>query len=133
MKRISGLIFLLAIQTGHGGEPYHFKTLEANPIPKDEVFKMLREGALRTCQDAVTVFNTQPDLCRKIVLARDPVCVKKLSRKAPKIFSQRPIAREIAKDYFDCVGPGYFCNGIEVKGEEQFNNHCLDLNQPPMG
>lgn len=41
--------------------------------------------------------------------------------------------KRIARLYLDCAFPGVFCNGVEVKDEEQFNNHCLDLTQPPMG
>lgn len=130
MKRLSAFAFLLVIQSVQGGEPYSFKTLEANPIPKTEAFRLLKEVALRDCPDSLKTHNVQPELCRKLIIERDPVCVKKLSHKAPLIFSKRPIAREIAKDYFECVGPGYFCYGVEVKSEEQIKNHCLKKESP---
>jgi hypothetical protein len=47
--------------------------------------------------------------------------------------ADKKTSKRLARLYFDCAFPGVFCNGVEVKNEEQFNNHCLDRNQPPMG
>lgn len=133
MKRISALAFLLAIQTVHGGEPYSLKTVDKNPIPRKEFFLLWKNVALEMCEREYHYTTLSTSDCIKFVMERSDSCVKKFERQTPAIVADKTTSKRIARLYLDCAIPGVFCNGVEVKGEEQFNNHCLDLTQPPMG
>ena len=133
MKRLSALAFLLAIQAVQGGEPYSLKTVEKNPIPRKEFFLLWKGVALGMCEQAYHYTNLPTPDCIKLVIERSGSCMKKFERQTPAIITDKKTSKRIARLYLDCAVPGVFCNGVEVKDEEQFNNHCLDLTQPPMG
>ena len=130
MKRLSGLIFLLACQSHFIQDASAF-----NPRDKGEEFEIFLKAALSTCDNALIDPGIQPEQCRKIIIKRNPDCVKKLWHKSPTIFTKDSESSAIGRDYFDCVRPGYFCDGVEIRpgNNEQWRNHCLDPNQPPMG
>ena len=110
-----------------------FKAIESNPIPRDEYFVLLRKTVLNSCYKARNYHNLSDDECIKIVNERIGVCDKKFYRLTPAIVSKKSIHLKIAYSYDDCVMPGVFCYGIEVKTMEQFYRHCQDPNAVPSG
>ena len=124
MKKLAVLAFLLAVQSA-----------SAFPTPKEREFQIFLEAALSTCDNALIEPGIQPEQCRKIILKRAPACVNKFWRKAPAIFVKQSESTHFGRAYFDCVRPGYFCDGVEIRpgNNDQWRNHCLNANQPPMG
>lgn len=142
MQRLSGLIFLLAIQPIHGGEPYSLKTIESNPIPRKEFFMLLQRKAPGLCKNhPVYSFDFAnhsykrftKDECVELMKRRLTSCAKRFEPKVPAIVSKQETFRKMGRQYFDCVLPGVFCDGIEVKTEAQFKAHCSELERTPMG
>lgn len=133
MKRLYGLIFLLAIQTVHCGEPYSLKTVDKNPIPRKEFFLLWKGVAVGMCEQAYHYTNLSTSECIKFVMERSGDCEKRFERQTPAMVADKKTSKRIAHLYLDCAIPGAFCNGVEMKDEEQIRNHCLDLAQPPMG
>ena len=133
MKRIAALAFLLAIQTGQGGEPYSLKTIESNPIPRKEFFLLWKNVALEMCEREYHYTNLSTPDCKKLMLERSGSCIKKIEHQTPAMIADKKTTRRLARLYLYCAFPGVFCNGVEVKDEEQSRNHCFDPNQPPMG
>ena len=129
MKRLSALAFLLAVQSGFIQDASAFKS------PKEKEFKIFLEAALDVCKKAVNSINIQPEQCRKIVRERDPGCVNKFWHRAPAIFTRQSETDALGLVYFQCVLPGYFCNGIELRPDnlEQWQNNCLELAKPHIG
>ena len=133
MKRLSAFAFLLVIQSVQGGEPYSLKTVDKNPIPKKEFFMLWKGVALDMCEREYHYTTLSTSDCIKLMVERSGSCIKKIERQTPAMIADKTTSKRIARLYFNCAFPGVFCNGVEVKDAEQFNNHCLDPNQPPMG
>jgi hypothetical protein len=133
MKRISGLVFLLTIQTVQSGEPYSLKTIEQNPIPKKKFFLLWDDVAREMCEREYHYTTLSAPDCKKLMVERSGSCIKKIERQTPAMVADKTTSKRLARLYLYCAFPGVFCNGVEVKNEEQSRNHCLDPNQPPMG
>lgn len=104
--------------------PYSIKTVEVNPIPKEEHFLLWREVALMQCTEAQTRYNLTKDECLIIVSQRAEACASKLRSSVPPIINTRVAARDIGRKYLDCAIPYFFCKGVEVKTEEEVRAKC---------
>jgi hypothetical protein len=103
---------------------YSLKTVESNPIPKDEHFRLWRDVALKQCSDAKTRYNLTTEQCVVVVGQRADACASKLSSSVPSVIKTTAAARDIGRNYLHCATPYYFCNGVEVKTEEEVRAKC---------
>jgi hypothetical protein len=125
--------FLLAIVYGFTAlisgqamaEPvYSLKTVEANPIPKDKHFLLWKEVALEMCSDSVRRFNLARAECLNITSKRADSCALQLAKQSPALITTTSLSKSIARPYLDCATPYYFCNGVEVKTEQEVRAKC---------
>jgi hypothetical protein len=133
MKRLSGLIFLLTVQTVHGGEPYSLKTVDKNPVPKKEFFLLWKNVALEMCEREYHYTNLPTSDCIKLMVERSGSCIKKIERQTPAIIADKTTSKRLARLYLYCAFPGVFCNGVEVKDEEQDRIFCVENYDKPTG
>ena len=103
---------------------YSLKAVEANPIPKAEHFQLWREVALKACSESKTRFNLAESECVTVIAKRAESCASQLSSQSPALISTTAVARDVGRKYMHCATPFYFCNGVEVKTEEEVRAKC---------
>lgn len=103
---------------------YSLKAVEANPIPKTEHFLLWKEVALKACSESKTRFNLAESECMSVIAKRADSCASQLSNQSPALISTTAIARDVGRKYLHCATPFYFCNGAEVKTEEEVRAKC---------
>ena len=103
---------------------YSLKTVEAKPIPKREFFDLWTIVALKMCGEAKKNHNIVPEQCRTIVEERQSSCETALTSKTPTLIGNLTVSRQIGREYLNCVTPGYFCRGVEVKTETEARERC---------
>lgn len=103
---------------------YSLKTVEENPIPRDEHFLLWREVALKSCADSRKRFNLSEPECLDVISKRADSCAAKLAPSTPDTIYRNVIARDIGRKYLQCATPHYFCNGFEAKTEAEVIAHC---------
>jgi hypothetical protein len=118
-------------QTPGHPNTYSLKTVEKNPIPRDEHFLLWREVALKACDNARSRFNLAEPECRQIVGARAANCAVQLAGSTPARITSTDVARSVGRQYLNCATPYYFCNGVEVKSEEEALVRCKKLQPAP--
>ena len=104
--------------------PYSLRAVEANPIPKTEHFQLWKEVALKACSESKTRFNLAESECLTVIGQRAEMCASKLSSESPALISTTAVARDVGRKYMHCATPFYFCNGVEVKTEEEVRARC---------
>jgi hypothetical protein len=103
---------------------YSLKAVEANPIPKAEHFQLWKEVALQACSDSKKRFNLAESECLAVIAKRAESCASQLSNLSPALITTTAAARDIGRKYMHCATPFYFCNGVEVKTEEEVRSKC---------
>jgi hypothetical protein len=103
---------------------YSLKAVEANPIPRIEHFRLWKEVALKSCSESKTRFNLAESECISVISERADACVSKLSGQSPAVISTAAVARDVGRKYLHCATPFYFCNGVEVKTEQEARAKC---------
>ena len=103
---------------------YSLKAVEANPIPKAEHFQLWKEVALKACSESKTRFNLAESECVTVIAKRAESCASQLSSQSPALISTTAVARDVGRKYMHCATPFYFCNGVEVKTEEEVRAEC---------
>lgn len=103
---------------------YSLKAVEANPIPKAEHFQLWKEVALKACSESKKRFNLAESECLTVIATRAESCASQLSNQSPALISTTAVARDIGRKYMHCATPFYFCNGVEVKTEEEARAKC---------
>ena len=132
MKPIALIIFLTAgvclLSFAHkdvqAEASYSLKTVEANPIPKTEHFLLWKEVALKACSESKTRFNLAESECQLVIGKRANSCASQLSGESPELISTTTVAKDIGRKYLQCAMPFYFCNGVEVKTEQEARAKC---------
>lgn len=130
MQRILILLALaaggyFAYQQWFARPDYSIPTIEDNPIPKREFYALWRETAFGLCdrtEPGPTALS--PAKCRDYVSASHDQCVTRTGAQAPERIASKAESRRLARPYLDCVTPGRFCNGVEVRTPEQALRHC---------
>ena len=105
---------------------YSIATIERRPIPKAEFFALWRETALSFCPQAQKTFGLSPAACEDYVRDKHARCVAEAGASAPALLSGKAESRRYARPYLDCVLPGYFCKGVEVRDFLEAARHCRD-------
>ncbi len=117
--------FLPFVSTDIQARPsYSLKDVEANPIPKAEHFLLWRDVALKACTESKTRFNLSESECIAVISKRADACVLQLSNQSPVLISTTAVARDVGRKYMHCATPFYFCNGVEVKTEDEARAKC---------
>ena len=103
---------------------YSLKAVEANPIPKAEHFLLWKEVALKACSESKTRFNLAESECLIVIAKRADSCASQLSNQSPALITTNAVSRDVGRKYLHCATPFYFCNGVEVKSEEEVRGKC---------
>jgi hypothetical protein len=104
--------------------PYSLKTVDTNPIPKDEHFLLWEVVAFNQCKASAERHNLTSDACMRHVSARANACAAKFAPGAPAMIASRAASKDLGRKYLDCMTPYYYCNGVEVKTEEEIKAKC---------
>ena len=104
--------------------PYSLKTVEAQPIPRAEIFPLWREVALQQCADARKRFNLSRDECLQEIANRADACTVAQAPSTPAIVSSTAASKDVGRKYLQCAVPFYFCKGVEVKTEKEVREQC---------
>jgi hypothetical protein len=110
---------------------YSLKTVEENPIPRDEHFLLWREVALKSCADSRKRFNLSEAECVDVISKRADSCAAKLAPSTPNTIYRNVIAREVGRRYLQCATPYYFCNDFEAKTVPEVIAHCAASKPSP--
>ncbi|UOF15051.1 hypothetical protein IEQ11_25660 [Lysobacter capsici] len=104
---------------------YSIPTIEQNPIPKHEFYLLWRETALTLCDGNEPGPTTlTPPKCREYVTNKHERCVTQVGAQTPPTISSKAESKRLARPYLDCVIPGHFCNGVEVRTPDEALRHC---------
>jgi len=103
---------------------YSLADVEQKPIPKNVFYKLWNDSALKACADAKSNHNLTPEECREKVKAKFAGCEASIMPSTPDPIDNNAQARRLAKTYLACVTPYFYCNGIEVKTEDEARQHC---------
>ena len=123
LAAIAGLL-AYAPEGAEAQATYSLKAVEANPIPKAEHFLLWKEVALKACSESKTRFNLAESECLTVIAKRADSCASQLSNQSPALISTTAVARDVGRKYMHCATPFYFCNGVEVKTEEEVRAKC---------
>jgi hypothetical protein len=123
---LSVTVSLLLPATGNveAQATYSLKAVEANPIPKAEHFLLWKEVALKACSESKKRFNLAESECLTVIAKRADSCASQLSNQSPELITTTALARDVGRKYMHCATPFYFCNGVEVKTEEEVRAKC---------
>jgi hypothetical protein len=105
-------------------EGYSLATVAERPIPKAAFFALWTQQARKACPDARGKYNLSPAECEDKITQKSAECTSELSPSAPAEVGSPDVARRLGKQYLECVTPYYFCNGVEVKNEEEARQRC---------
>ncbi|MGN7919938.1 hypothetical protein [Lysobacter sp. ESA13C] len=105
---------------------YRIAEIEQRPIPKREFFELWRETALGFCPQARENYGLSPAACEDYMRDKHARCVAEAGAAAPAVLSSKAESRRHARPYLDCVVPGYFCKGVEVRELTEAARHCRD-------
>lgn len=104
---------------------YSIPTIEQNPIPKHEFYRLWRETALSLCDSNEPGLTTlTPPKCREYVMNKHERCVAQVGAQVPETMSSKAESKRWARPYLECVVPGQFCNGVEVRTPGEALQHC---------
>ncbi|QWF17195.1 hypothetical protein [Lysobacter capsici] len=104
---------------------YSIPTIEHNPIPKREFYLLWRETALNLCDGNEPGPTTlTPPKCREYVISKHERCVAQAGAQAPETISSKAESKRLARPYLECVVPGHFCNGVEVRTPDEALRRC---------
>lgn len=103
---------------------YSLATVAENPIPKEAFFALWTQQALKACPDARNKYNLSPAECETKISEKAVACTSDLSPNAPAEIGTVEVSRRLGKQYLECVTPYFFCNGVEVKSEEEARQRC---------
>lgn len=104
--------------------PYSLKTVEARPIPRDDILQLWKEVALQQCADSRKRFNLSNEECLREVTRRADACTASQAPSTPALVSSTAVSKDVGRKYLHCAVPYYFCNGVEVKTEKEVLAQC---------
>jgi hypothetical protein len=119
-----GYTKFLAPISGPDASQFDLAKIEQQPIPKEVLFQLWKEVALQRCADASKNHNLTPNQCREKVSERHPNCARSAADSAPKIVREITLSKQLGRQYLECATPYYFCNGVEVRTEEEARRYC---------
>ena len=103
---------------------FSLEAVQEKPIPKNVVFKLWEQRALEACSGAKEKHNLTPELCREKVQELHSECERTASTDAPELVEDRATSKRLGHNYLECVTPHFFCNGTEVRTEEEAKKFC---------
>lgn len=103
---------------------YSLAKVAENPIPQGDFFALWREVADRQCDDAKDKHNITPLACRQSIDKKHAACERAAGLDAPKVIGDPVLSKSLARKYLQCVTPYYFCNGVEVRTEDEVRQRC---------
>ncbi|CAN7608528.1 MULTISPECIES: hypothetical protein [unclassified Acidovorax] len=124
--RSSGVALVLAglVAGAIAQAPYSLKTVEARPIPRDDILQLWREVALQQCADARKRFNLSNEECLREIARRADACTVSQAPSTPALVASTAVSKDIGRKYLQCAVPYYFCRGVEVKTEKEALAQC---------
>jgi hypothetical protein len=124
---VASLIFLQSVALAAPAKvpaPYSLRTVDTNPIPKDEHFLLWEVVAFDQCKASAERHNLTTDACMRHVSARANACAAKFAAGAPAMIASRAASKDLGRKYLDCMTPYFYCNGVEVKTEAEIKAKC---------
>lgn len=106
--------------------PARIAGIDRTPIPKAEFYGIWREVALGGCADALERHNLAPDACQGYIRDKHDYCVAATGASAPERIASKAESRRLARPYLDCVTPGVYCRGVEVRDMAEASQHCRE-------
>jgi hypothetical protein len=110
--------------SGAGTGSYSLATVAENPIPRDTFFALWTEQAKKACPDARSKYNLSPAECEEKISEKAVTCSSSLAPNAPAEISSLDVSRRLGQQYLECITPYFFCNGVEVRSEEEARRRC---------
>jgi len=112
-------------QLDEGG--YSLQEVESRPIPKQYLFNLLHNLALKSCDNLPEGYYLSGEQCEKIIDERQARCVTRYAYDVPAEIDSPLLLKVIGDRYINCVKPGLICNGQEVKNAEQAAAMCSQI------
>lgn len=103
---------------------FSLERIEEQPVPRIVLFKLWKEVGLQRCSDAAKNHNLTPEQCQEKVSERHSDCERTAIANAPEIIAEQTLSKRLGRRYLECVTPYYFCKGVEVRSEEEAQQHC---------
>jgi hypothetical protein len=103
---------------------YSLSQIESKPIPRRAALTLWQDVALENCGEAQSLHNISPEQCREIVNKRHESCSASSAGTVPETIAQSGQLRALGRAYLGCATPYYFCNGVEVRSEQEVKAQC---------
>ncbi|MFA6180193.1 MAG: hypothetical protein WC696_11340 [Candidatus Methylopumilus sp.] len=88
---------------------YSLANVNEKPIPKEVIFKLWQEKALKFCgnftAEDVNLTKHTPVQCHDRVTKTHDNCESTLMVGAPNMISQKAVSKQLGQKYFSCVLP----------------------------
>ena len=127
------LILLVLVAAGYLGYTryyegkqggYDLRSVEQRPIPQEQFYPLWVQVAQKACDDSHAKHNLTREKCREIVTQRGQSCAEDMNPKTPEVIETATLAKQLGREFMECVTPYYFCKGVEVRTEEEARRHC---------
>lgn len=105
-------------------EGYSLRTVAEKPIPKEVFFKLWANEALTACVSARDKHNLSPSECESKVREKLEQCTVDAMWSAPNEIDTPQLAKSLGRPFIECVTPYFYCNGVEVKNQDEARRHC---------
>ena len=105
-------------------ESYSLKTAAEKPIPRDAFFALWTQAALSKYADAPDNYNLSTPECHEKINEKARVCTADAIKSAPREIDSLQLVKDLGRPYLQCVTPYFYCNGVEVKTEEEVRRLC---------
>jgi hypothetical protein len=79
---------------------------------------------LSRCGEARTNYNLSTSECHEKIKEKARVCTAGAIRNAPREIDNLQLVKSLGRPYLECVTPYFYCNGIEVKTEDEVRRLC---------
>jgi PBP1b-binding outer membrane lipoprotein LpoB len=92
------------------------------PMDRSEFIERLNNSIINTCKESQERHNVSQAECVSLINNKIPACLKTTS--IPETINDKEQFKDIGKQYVGCLMPYYFCNGVEVKTDEEIKSYC---------
>lgn len=103
---------------------YSLSTVAENPVPRSDFFELWRGVADQGCDNAKEKHNMAPQACRESIGQKHAACASLAGVDAPQLIGDKALTKSLGRKYLDCVTPHFYCNGVEVRTEDEARLHC---------
>ncbi|WP_157496754.1 hypothetical protein [Hahella ganghwensis] len=107
-----------------GSNEYTLQDSASNPIPKERFYDLWTEVAINSCKHAEDSYNTTEKRCKDDIYVKSNSCSRKFYSELPDFIDNKEASKQYGRKYLDCIMPYYYCNGVEVRSEQEAREHC---------